>query len=99
MENINNLHEKHFIKNGNRTFNQVSGSIMLKSGSTKNLTKKEAEILFKQVEKGDFIGNIDVEIEFKTESEGLEIAKTFKSLAQNPLVKLNVTFKRKTNNE
>lgn len=80
-----------------RTFPTTEGSIMTKSGDTKKITTKEAKILFEKVEKGDFMGVIDVEIEFTTEKEGLKIAKKFGRLAENPAVKLNVQFKRVEN--
>lgn len=92
--NINQLHDIHNVKNGHRTHPSTSGSIVTSTGQTKKLTQSESASLFALVEKGNFQGEIDVEIEFLTEKEGLKMAKKFSRLAENPAVKLNVTFKK-----
>lgn len=93
--NTNQLHSReHLHPSGRRTFSTIEGSIMLKNGNTKNITQKEAKLLFEQVEKGDFLGKIDVLIEFKTEKQGMKLAKQFSRLADNPAVQLNVQFQK-----
>lgn len=71
---------------------QASGSFLTKTGKVKRLTNKEAAILFSEIGDGDYQGVIDVEIEFKTEKQGLALAKKFQNLAANPAVKINVKF-------
>lgn len=93
--NTNQLHDIHNVDSkGHRTHPTASGSIVTKTGQTKKLTQKESASLFALVEKGEFQGEIDVEIEFLTEEQGFKMAKNFSRLAENPAVKLNVTFKK-----
>ena len=92
-QDTNELHRQVYKATADhRLFPKVEGSIMQKNGDTKQLTPKEAKVLFEKVEKGNFLGVIDVEIVFKTEAQGTKIAKKFKRLAENPGVKLNVKF-------
>ena len=46
-----------------------------------------------------YTGTANVVIEFKTQSEGLKLAKRFKRLAENPAMQLNVTFKDISNEQ
>jgi len=99
-QNTNELHEQVYGASKNhRKFPKVEGSIMQKNGDTKPMSAKEAKVLFEKVEKGDFLGTIDVEIVFKTEAQGLKMAKKFKRLVENPGVKLNVKFTKKSSDE
>jgi hypothetical protein len=99
-QETNELHKQVYRASENhREFPKAEGSIMQKNGDTKKMSPKEAKVLFEKVEKGDFLGTIDVEIVFKTEAQGLKMAKKFKRLAENPGVKLNVKFTKKISNE
>jgi len=93
-QNTNELHRQVYRASENhREFPKVEGSIIQKNGNTKKMTTKEAKLLFEEVEKGNFKGVVDVEIVFNTEKEGVQLAKKFSRLAENPAVKLNVKFK------
>lgn len=99
--NTNQLHQEVYGETARRSriYPQAHGSIVSKNGNTKKLTQKEAKLLFEKVEKGEFLGEINVEIEFKTDAQGLKIAKRFNRLADNPAVKLSVTFKKIKNEQ
>lgn len=85
--------------------NNSGESIMLKGGkNTKAKPSREnllnADILSKNriqpLIKGLFIAVIRTTIEYKTEREGIKKANVFKRLVANPLVDLDIKFKKIT---
>ena len=63
-------------------------SLLTKADSTRALKKSEiARMMYKGVvHKGDIV------VKFKTDAEGLRLAKKYKRLADNPSIQMNVTF-------
>lgn len=68
----------------------MNKSLCTKTGLTRALTQSQvAELMYiGPVHKGDII------VEFKTDSEGVKLAKKYARLAKNPSIQLNVTFKK-----
>lgn len=104
MANTNTLHAQNMMQPEKdniyghkyipRDFPDANKSIMTKNGKgAKRLTISEAKkLILKAQRNGRANGNIIVE--FKTEKEGLKIAKSFANLCANPLIAINVTFKK-----
>ena len=94
--NTNELYQRN-VRNGNSGYpdNYLSSkSIMNKSGSnTRFMTIAEAKKIINNtgLEKQATIKGV---VRFKTEKEGLRLANSFKRLARNPLVKLEITFEK-----
>lgn len=67
-------------------------SLLLKSGMTRKIKEQQVAELMALgcINKGVVV------IEFKTDEEGIRLAKLYKRLAQNPSINLKVTFKKLT---
>jgi hypothetical protein len=68
---------------------------MLKNGNTRALPKKIKDLMV-YLYNGNPPNKGEVVIEYRTEAEGLRLAKKYKALADNPSIQLKITFKKLT---
>ena len=76
------------LKIRNTAYSYRNKSLLTKAGSTRVLKESEiARMMYKGiVHKGDIV------VKFKTDAEGLRLAKKYAKLANNPSIQMNVTF-------
>jgi hypothetical protein len=68
----------------------MNKSLITKRGLTRTLTQAcVAKLMYVGP-----INNGNITIEFKTEAEGVRLAKKYSRLASNPSIQMNVTFKK-----
>jgi len=64
--------------------------LMLKNGKDTN----RVGYLTSRWNNNNIVCSCDLIVEFKTEAEGVKLAKLYKKLADNPTVRLNIVFKK-----
>ena len=70
-------------------------SLILKNGNTRVLSREQKKLII-NLYGGSPPNKGEVVIEYKTEKEGLALARKYKALADNPLIQLKITFKKLT---
>tara|TARA_R110000851_G_scaffold112182_1_gene236160 strand:- start:456 stop:761 length:306 start_codon:yes stop_codon:yes gene_type:complete len=100
MKDTNQLHKENcYTYYGKRIHAKPRSALVTKSGLTTKISESKLNDYFEQLKSSGYQGHVDVVIRFKTEPEGLRKAKSFQRLANNPLIQLNVQFKKVSNDK
>jgi hypothetical protein len=100
MKDTNQLHKENcFTFYGKRIYPKHKDILVTKTGLTKKISASKLTSYLEQLKLSGYEGTVDVVITFKTEAEGVKKAKLFRNLADNPLVRLNVKFKKESNDK
>lgn len=104
MNSTNELHARYYFPGTNkslmndsdfRRFPKIKNSIM-NGKNVKKITITDAKRMVKLIQSGDLtmLGEANILVEYKKDSEANKIAKDFTNLSANPQFRLNITFKK-----